>query len=248
MVQSLMQRPPYDKKPRILLVDDDPELCQLLADYLSGEGFAADAVNGGQVALDRLLAGELYQTIVLDIMMPGLNGLDVLQSIRSQFTIPVIMLTGRADDIDRIVGLEMGADDYLAKPCNPRELAARIRAILRRWHSPATKAQRTTSDPSLLKTHNIVLNLEQRSVTANGQPLTFTSAEFNALALLIRHQGQVVTKETLTEKVLQRKLSPYDRSIDVHVSRIRQKLAQHTGTKTLITTLRGRGYQFCEKA
>lgn len=244
MAQLPMQQPPYGKSPRILLVDDDPALCQLLADYLSAESFTVDTVNGGRAALAQLSAGKRYQTIVLDIMMPDLSGLDVLQSIRAEATTPVIMLTGRADDIDRILGLEMGADDYLAKPCNPRELAARIRATLRRWHLPVTGLPGAAT-ASILKTRNITLDLKQRSVTVNGQALTLTSAEFNTLAILIQQQGQIVTRETLTEKVLQRKLSPYDRSIDVHISRIRQKLAPHTGQEALITTLRGRGYQFC---
>ncbi|CAA0107778.1 Transcriptional regulatory protein CpxR [BD1-7 clade bacterium] len=247
-----MQPMQTERPDHILLVDDDTALCEMLSEYLHGEGFTVDTLHDGQSALNQLNDGATYDLAVLDIMMPGISGLDVLQSIRARMPLPVIMLTGRADDIDRILGLEMGADDYLAKPCNPRELAARIRATLRRSNLAVNAFQQTLkgSDddnrnlPVELSAHGIELNLAQRKTTINSVDVSLTSAEFNTLALLMQHQGKVVSKETLTEKVLHRKLSPYDRSIDVHVSRIRQKLAKHLGDNTLINTLRGTGYQF----
>ncbi len=224
----------------ILLVDDDVELCHLLAEFLRGEGFRVSAVHDGQAALDTVVDERQFDAIVLDIMLPKLNGLEVLQALRSRLNTPIIMLTGRGDDIDRIVGLEMGADDYLGKPCNPRELAARLRAVLRRGGNLNTihRAKDT------IELHGIRLNNGQRSVTVGVEELSLTSAEFNVLALLMRSAGEVLSKAVLTEKVLQRKLGAYDRSIDVHVSRVRQKLGQALGNEDLIKTVRGVGYQF----
>ncbi len=224
----------------ILLVDDDIELCHLLAEFLRGEGFRVSAVHDGQAALDGVKDDTQFGAIVLDIMMPKVNGLEVLQALRGRIHTPIIMLTGRGDDIDRIVGLEMGADDYLGKPCNPRELAARLRAVLRR--SGKQHARHDAQDT--IQLHGICLNTGQRSVTANNAELQLTSAEFNVLALLMQSAGEVLSKAVLTEKVLQRKLGAYDRSIDVHVSRVRQKLAQALGKEDLIKTVRGAGYQF----
>jgi DNA-binding response OmpR family regulator len=172
-------------------------------------------------------------------MMPGISGLELLQQIRPKISTPVIMLTGRGDDIDRILGLEMGADDYMPKPANPRELVARIKAVLRR--SASTVAPKQAEEFSIA---GIVLNTQTRIVTAKKQPLALTSAEFNVLALLMEKAGTVVTKEWLTEQVLHRKLTAYDRSIDVHVSRVRAKLDQiESGLADLIKTVRGEGYQ-----
>ena len=229
-----------DHPASILLVDDDVTLCDMLCDYLSAEGFMPTCAHGGLAALAELKT-TTFDLIVLDIMMPDMNGLDVLQSLRAQHATPVIMLTGRGDDIDRIIGLDMGADDYLAKPCNPRELVSRIRAVLRRAPPVATQA----SSPAALSLAGVQLDLATRSVVINDTLLNFTSAEFNTLAMLVQHNGQIVSKEALTEKVLQRKLTAYDRSIDVHVSRVRQKLHECIGDNHLITTVRGSGYQFC---
>ena len=231
-----------DQQPHILLVDDDPELCELLAEFLGNDGFQVSTSHSGPSALEQLNTPSEGSTpinaVVLDIMMPKMNGLEVLQSIRSQSTTPVIMLTGRGDDIDRIVGLEMGADDYLGKPCNPRELAARIRAVLRR-----TQPETPVMDTPLIQMHGIDLDTAQRTAMVNGEDLGLTSAEFNVLSLLMQSAGNVISKEELTEKVLNRKLSAYDRSIDVHVSRVRQKLNQALDNNNLIKTIRGAGYQ-----
>ncbi|WP_075184886.1 response regulator transcription factor [Teredinibacter haidensis] len=226
-----------NKTPKILLVDDDKELCHLLTEYLTGEGYRADSANSGEEALAALKADSSFAALVLDIMMPGMSGLDVLRQLRPQSDIPIIMLTGRGDDIDRILGLEMGADDYLGKPCNPRELAARIRAVLRR-----SQPQAQNTPGAGLSLHGIELNPGTFSVTVNQQPLKLTSAEFNTLQLLMQQAGQTLSKQELTEKVLHRKLEAYDRSIDVHISRLRQKLSS-ANIEDTIKSIRGIGYQ-----
>ena len=225
----------------LLMVDDDPELCELLGDYLRHEGFVVDYAHDADQACEKLCQADRYALMILDIMMPGRSGLELLQELRPRLTLPVIMLTGRGDEIDRILGLEMGADDYLSKPCNPRELLARIRAVLRRSDSNS----RSTSIPdSVLEQSGIRLDPGQRDVHVHDQPVDLTAAEFNVLACLMAQAGQVISKEDLTERVLHRKLTAYDRAIDVHVSRVRQKLAQHLPNKDLIKTIRGVGYQF----
>lgn len=223
---------------KLLLVDDDRDLCEMLMEYLSGEGFACTALHEGRAAVAALSEGNPYDAVVLDVMMPDLSGLEVLQRVRvSDPGTAIVMLTGRGDDIDRILGLEMGADDYLAKPCNPRELAARLRAVLRRRRvKPAVEEVRTA------RLHGIELDSRTLSATANGQSLNLTSAEFNALQLLMRSAGDTLTKQHLTETVLHRPLEQYDRALDVHVSRIRQKLAS-AGVQDVIKAVRGVGYQ-----
>lgn len=226
--------------PHILLVDDDQALCELLGEYLQSEGFAVDSVQTGKAALQSLSPGHNYAAVVLDIMMPGMSGLDVLRELRNtQQQVPVLMLTGRGDDIDRIVGLELGADDYLGKPCNPRELTARIKAVLRRTQ-PQSAAQTGSGD--VLHLHGIEIDPGRRSAHANGQELKLTSAEFNTLHLLMQSAGQVLSKQQLTESVLNRKLEAYDRSMDVHISRLRNKLSQ-AGIDDPIKAIRGAGYQ-----
>lgn len=229
----------------ILLVDDDKELCELLTEFLSHDGFQVQYCQSGHEALDYLSSTTTPPSVaVLDIMMPQMNGLELLQAIRAQYDLPIIMLTGRGDDIDRILGLEMGADDYMAKPCNPRELVARLRAVLRRTQSLSSQA----NPPSVISMHRVTLDSTQRLVSVQGKNLSLTSAEFSALHVLMQQAGQVVSKETLTEQVLHRKLTAYDRSIDVHVSRVRQKLSKLLGGENLIQTVRGVGYQFSEKS
>ncbi len=224
----------------ILLVDDDAELCELLAEFLNNDEFQVSSCHDGFSALETLQKDNQFRAVVLDIMMPRISGLDVLQAIRAQQNIPVIMLTGRGGDIDRIIGLEMGADDYLSKPCNPRELAARLRAVLRRGqlHGRSNNAVAMS-----LELHGIELDSAQRQAKVHGQLLELTSAEFNVLALMMQSAGHILSKKELTEKVLHRKLTAYDRSIDVHVSRLRQKLAKALQVKDLIKTIRGSGYQ-----
>ena len=221
----------------ILLVDDDRELCGLLSDFLKLEGFRCTSVHDGRRAVEHCRRHD-YSAIVLDIMLPGLQGLEVLRELRGFCTTPVLMLTARGDDTDRIVGLEMGADDYLPKPCNPRELAARLRAILRRANSlgGSNRVQQ-------LRVGLAELDTTRRSATFEGKDLGLTSAEFNVLSALMEKAGSVVDKETLSRQALGRPLSAYDRSIDVHVSKIRKKLAAQ-GAEQLIVSVRGIGYQF----
>jgi DNA-binding response OmpR family regulator len=220
---------------RVLLIDDDIELCSLLTDFLSLEGFAVNNVHDGNEAIEQLRHAT-YDCVVLDIMLPGLQGLDVLRQLRTFSAVPVLMLTARGEDTDRIVGLELGADDYLPKPCNPRELAARLRAVLRRAKPAAGKVE----EISVGSTH---LNQANRSGTYNGLDLQLTSAEFNVLFVLLSQAGKVVDKDHISLEALGRHLSAYDRSVDVHVSKIRKKLAQ-CGGNDLIMSVRGAGYQF----
>lgn len=225
---------------KLLLVDDDEALLQLLKEYLEQEGFTIDTLHDGASALAHVQQDGQYDVIVLDIMMPGPNGLEVLQQLRQHIHTPVIMLTGRGDDIDRIIGLEMGADDYLAKPCNPRELLARIRSVLRR-------SQASTAQPrqSVINAHGILMDASKQQVSVNDQPLEVTGVEFQVLLQLMQSAGTALSKEVLTRNVLHREMTPYDRSIDVHVSRIRKKLDDAFGTEQqLIKTLRGQGYLF----
>ncbi len=224
---------------RLLVIDDDTELCELLSDYLGGEGFTVEAVHHGAEGAQRALSGA-YVLVVLDVMLPGLNGFDVLRKIREKSAIPVIMLTARGDDIDRIVGLELGADDYLPKPFNPRELVARIRAIQRR----AGESPRKHEKSAQLAVGDVVLCPARRSVTRNGEKVELTSVEFNLLEVLLARAGEVVDRESLVEQVLGRRLSAYDRSIDVHVSALRKKLGHYAGETERIRTVRGVGYLY----
>lgn len=220
---------------RVLLVDDDALLTELLTEYLSAEGLDVHSVPDGEAGVQEILSGQ-YDVVVLDSMMPKMNGLDVLKNVRSQSTVPVIMLTAKGDDIDRIIGLEMGADDYVPKPCTPRELLARINAILRR----AQQSGEQKNSPNSIAVSNVTLYPAKRQATIGEAPLELTSTEFNLLEVLMRHAGQVVSKETLSIEALDRKLAKFDRSIDVHISSLRHKL----GDASLIQTVRGLGYLF----
>ncbi|MBB6521425.1 response regulator transcription factor [Pseudoteredinibacter isoporae] len=221
---------------KLLLVDDDQELCALLGEFLSTEGFETTMVHDGQAALDATAEGT-FDLIVLDVMLPIYTGFEVLRKLRDYCQTPVLMLTAKGEDVDRIVGLEMGADDYLPKPCNPRELVARIRAILRRVD------QTQPEQPSdHLVVDQLELQISAHSASYSNKPLTLTGAEFTVLELLMRSSGQVISKEALTEQALGRKLTPYDRSIDVHVSNLRKKLAEKGASKELIINIRGAGY------
>jgi two-component system OmpR family response regulator len=216
---------------QILLADDDVELSAMLKEYLEREGFAVTTVHDGDAAA-RLALGSGFQLVVLDVMMPKLDGIEALRRIRNGSRVPVIMLTARGDDIDRIVGLELGADDYVPKPCTPRELVARIRAILRRLQPPAGAGP--------LEADGLRLWPEKRRVELNGGELELTSIEFNVLEVLMRNAGRVVSKKEISEQALGRPLARFDRSIDVHLSSIRQKLGD---AAKLIHTVRGLGYQ-----
>ncbi len=226
---------------RILVIDDDSELCELLTDYLSGEGFIVETANDGRQGVDQALIGD-HVLVILDVMLPELNGFDVLRKIRQQSKVPVIMLTARGDDIDRIVGLELGADDYLPKPFNPRELVARIRAIQRRM---VTDVQRPAAEKlTELIVGDVVLNPTNRMVQCAGKNIELTSVEFNLLEVLLTRAGEVISREDLVEKVLGRRLSAYDRSIDVHVSALRKKLGHYEGDTERIRTVRSVGYLY----
>lgn len=223
----------------ILIIDDDRELCTLLAEYLGTQGFDVSSVNDGSEALVQLQQHR-YRALVLDIMLPGMRGLDVLRALRQTDTTPVLMLTARGEDTDRIIGLELGADDYLPKPCNPRELAARLRAILRRSDTSSA------APPSRLVVGATTIDRGDRSAHHRGVALQLTNAEFNLLAILMAQAGAAVDKDTLSTEGLGRPLSSYDRSVDVHVSKIRKKLAAAGGDK-LILSVRGAGYQFVSR-
>jgi two-component system response regulator CpxR len=223
---------------RVLIVDDDVELTELVSEYLGGEGFEVEAVHDGNDGLKRALSGD-HILAVLDIMLPGMNGLDVLRNLRKQSRLPVLILTARGDDVDRIVGLEIGADDYLPKPFNPRELMARVRAILRRSHG-----DQQVGAGEKVSVGDVELDPASRVVRRAGDPVELTSVEFALLEALMRAAGQVVTREQLAQNVLGRRFMPYDRSIDVHVSKLRRKLGDQTVDAERIKTIRGVGYVF----
>ncbi len=224
---------------RILVIDDDVELCHLVGEYLQAEGFAIECVHDGESGLKKSAAGE-YLLVVLDVMLPGINGFEVLRRIRATSRLPVLLLTARGEDVDRIVGLEIGADDYLPKPFNPRELVARIRAILRRTH---TEGGALPPAPDVVRVGEVELDPATRTVRMDGKPVDLTSVEFNLLEVLLREAGRVVPRERLVNAVLSRKFSPFDRSIDMHVSKVRKKLGD-TDADEHIKTVRGVGYIF----
>ena len=226
---------------RILLVDDDVELTTLLRDYLTREGFAIEAVHEGRAGLERARSGE-HAVVILDVMLPGMNGLDVLRALRATTQVPVLMLTARGDDVDRIVGLEMGADDYLPKPFNPRELVARVRAIQRR----AEASSGAPSAREVLVAGDLSLGVGARVVRRAGEEISLTSVEFALLELLMRTPAKIVSREAIAEQVLGRRFSPFDRSIDVHVSNLRKKLGAAAGGRDRIKTVLGAGYLVAE--
>ncbi len=225
-------------RPRVVIVDDDVELCTMLAEYLAPENLDLEAVHDGAEALTRLL-DDAVDLVILDVMLPGMNGLDVLRKLREQRDTPVIMLTARGDDVDRIVGLEIGADDYLPKPFNPRELTARIRAILRRVRAPATPAGETAP---VLEVGPLSMDTARMRATLHGEALVLTGAEFRVLETLLQGGGQVVSRDTLTERALGRRLTPYDRAVDTHVSNLRRKLGRNADGESPIRNVRGAGY------
>lgn len=220
---------------RVLVIEDDIELCELLSARMSGEGFEIEAIHNGIRGLERALSRE-HSLVVLDLMLPGMGGLDVLRRVREQSPVPVLVLTARGEDVDRIVGLELGADDYLSKPFNPRELIARIRAILRR-------AIRVAAGTNPLVIGDVRLDRASREAWVQNRLVSLTSAEFALLEMMMQHAGRIVTREELTEAVLGRKLGPFDRVIDVHVSNIRRKLGVNQEVER-IKAIRGSGYLF----
>ena len=227
---------------KVLLVDDDIELGVMIKEYLEREGFEVVVMGDGETGVAEALSGE-YGIVVLDVMMPRMNGIEALRRIRARDSrIPVLMLTARGDDVDRIIGLELGADDYVPKPCTPRELVARIRAILRR----ARLEESSSSSLGSLTAGPLTIWPEKRGVEWDGVPLDLTSTEFNLLEVLVRNAGRVVSKQELSEQALGRPLARYDRSIDVHLSSIRHKLGGGE-RRSPIQTVRGIGYQFLKE-
>jgi two-component system response regulator CpxR len=228
---------PENSVPRVLITDDDRELCRMLTEYLAVNGFEGQAVHDGAAAVEEIRNHPLgYSIVVLDITMPGMDGFETLRQLRRQSTVPVIMLTARGDDTDRIVGLELGADDYLPKPFNPRELIARLRAVLRR-------AQPVPGpDGRLLEAGDLQLDLGARELRAGGVPITITSTEFGIIETLMRRAGEVVDKDQLSRLALGRHLTPFDRSLDTHVGNLRKKLGAAPSGVSRIRTVRAKGY------
>ena len=222
---------------KLLLVDDDVELTELLSSLLTLEGFDVQTANNGLEALQKL--DESHELVLLDVMMPKLNGLDTLKEIRKVSNVPVMMLTARGDDIDRVLGLELGADDYLPKPFNDRELVARIRAILRRSVSPSNNVDDTKE---ILSFENVTLYLTRQTAMYGEENLNLTDYEFKILQRLIESKGDIVTREELSLEVLGKTLSPLDRSLDMHISNLRRKLPERESKLPWLKTLRGKGY------
>jgi two-component system response regulator CpxR len=225
---------------RLLVVDDDVDLCKLVSDYLEAEGFEVHAVHSGSEGERAALEGS-YDLIVLDVMLPDKKGFEVLKEIRAHGRSPVLMLTAKGDEFDRVLGLELGADDYLSKPFSPRELVARIGAILRRsgWQSEGNSLR-----PPVMRSGDLELDPSARAASRGGEVLHLTSAEYDILRLFIGSPGQVLTREKLVEHVLDRKFSPFDRSIDLHISNLRKKLGPHADGTERIRSVRGIGYLY----
>lgn len=227
---------------RILLIDDDTELCALLKEYLADEGFDVETCHEGRSGLEQSLS-QKHDLIILDVMLPGCNGFQVLKQIRKHSDVPVLMLTARGDEVDRIVGLEIGADDYLGKPFNPRELVARMRAVFRRTQPPDSDPGAAV-EPSRWCVDDIELECNTRRVFKQGQDIDLTAVEFNLLKVLLQSAGTVVSREELNQAVLGRIYSPYDRSIDVHISKLRKKIGEKVGQAERIQAIRGEGYLY----
>jgi DNA-binding response OmpR family regulator len=226
---------------RVLLVDDDVELSAMLREYLQQEGFETTVVHDGESGVAEALSGR-HAIVVLDVMLPRLGGVDALRRIRMRSSVPVLMLTARGDDVDRVVGLELGADDYVPKPCTPRELVARLRAILRR-----VEGGDTFDRNGMLVAGHLTMWADRRRAEWAGRALDLTSTQFNLLAVLARNAGRVVSKSELSEQGLGRPLARFDRSIDVHVSNLRQKIGTLGDGRSCIQTVRGQGYQFIKE-
>lgn len=221
----------------ILLIDDDIQLCHMLTDYLGRYGYKVSAIHRGDTGLKEALR-DTYALVLLDVMLPAMDGLEVLRRIRAVSSTRVLLLTARGDDVDRIVGLEIGADDYLPKPFNPRELLARMKAILRRGGS-----NEVATASSVLRSDGLELDPSARTVEQDGQRIELTDVEFAMLEALMRSPGKVVSREELVENVLGRKFNPFDRSLDMHISRLRRKLSGNSLDDARVKTIRGSGYQ-----
>jgi DNA-binding response OmpR family regulator len=225
---------------KILLIDDDVELIGMIRDYLTREGFEVTTIHDGETGVHEALTGR-YAIAVVDVMMPGINGIEVLRRIRSASEMPILMLTARGDDTDRIVGLELGADDYVPKPCTARELTARIRAILKR------SGDKVESSSREIKVGTLSLWPEKRMVERAGSPIELTSTEFGLLEVLVRNAGQIVSKEELSQHAMGRPLMRFDRSIDMHMCNIRQKLGEASDGRPCIQTVIRKGYMLIKE-
>jgi len=226
---------------QVLVIDDDVELCKLVTRYLTQEGFQIESVNAGASGAERALSGK-YALVVLDVMMPGVNGFDVLRRIRAESRVPVLMLTAKGDALDRVLGLEMGADDYLPKPFNPQELVARIRAILRRAKPDLAESGHATASPIIVG--DVEIDSGARLARRGREVLNLTTVEFDLLEVLVHAAGQVVGREKLTRDVLGREFSPFDRSIDTHVCNLRKKIGLLEDGTERIKGVRGIGYLY----
>jgi two-component system response regulator CpxR len=240
MSEHPMEPPQTIASERVLVIDDDVELCRLVTRFMAGEGFTIDCVTNGGDGVARALSGD-YALVMLDVMMPDVNGFDVLRRIRAASRMPVLMLTARGDTLDRVLGLEMGADDYLPKPFDPSELAARIRAILRRSQLPPGSA---ASAPAIMVVDDVDVDPGTRVARLHGTPVDLTTVEFDLLAALIRSAGRTVTRESLAQDVLGRAFSPFDRSLDTHVCNLRRKLGPLKDGTERIKGVRGTGYLY----
>ena len=228
---------------KLLLVDDDIELVELLTELLRLEGFQVEIAHNGQQALNKL--DSSYDLVLLDIMMPVLNGVETLKQLRQRFDIPVMMLTARGNEIDRVLGLELGADDYLPKPFNDRELVARIKAILRRTAANSSEVKKAAlQDVTVIEYEGITLQIGSQQAFYAGKNLNLTGSEFALLQILIANPGRILSREYLNMKVLSKPLTPFDRAIDMHMSNLRKKLPQKADGSSWFKTLRGRGYLF----
>ncbi|WP_203140833.1 response regulator transcription factor [Marinobacter mangrovi] len=221
----------------VLLIDDDCDLTAMLANFLSSEGFKVKAVHTGEEGEAEIFTGH-YDIVVLDIMLPTITGIEILRRVRARSDIPVLLLTARGDNVDRIAGLDLGADDYVPKPSSPGELVARLRAILRR----TGRDQNTGTDRAAIKAGRLTVWPARRKIEWQGQPLNLTNTEFNLLEELASQAGRLVSKDDLSSNALGRPLTRFDRRIDVHISSIRQKLGQRDDGDSWIQTVRGQGY------
>lgn len=225
---------------RILIIDDDAELVDLVAEYLEDEGFEVAIAENGIKGYQRATS-EAFLLVLLDVMLPGMNGFEVLKRIRAVSQVPVVMLTAKGDDVDKIVGLEIGADDYVAKPFNPRELVARVRAILRR--SASNQAlPKSSHNPDLLVVGDVQMDLASRVVKRGTEEIVLTSAEFDMLLILLKMAGKVTTRDVLAKEAMGRELLPFERAIDMHVSNVRRKLGNHPNGMERIKSIRSVGY------
>lgn len=229
-------------KTRLLVIDDDKKLCRLIRDYLEPMGYGVDLAHDGPGGLAQAAAGG-YQAIILDVMLPGMDGFEVLKELRKSSSVPVLMLTARGEESDRIVGLEIGADDYLPKTFSTRELLARLRAVTRRAQRPSASAKTDEETPGLV-VGDLHLNLGSRVALLGDNPLVLTPVEFDLLASLARARGRVKSREQLLEEIRDRNYDVFDRSIDVHISTLRKKLGDDAREPRFIKTVRAAGYMF----